>query len=789
MKHKELTLDKAFYRRFILTVALMLILPASVLASKTANDSLPVIGSDVHKGGVGLVLSGGGAKGIAHVGVIKALEENNIPIDYVVGTSMGAVIGSFYACGMTPEEMMALIKSKDFTYWSTGNIDPNKIFYFDKPFPTPSILNLNFNFRDSTEVEFQGLRANLINPTPMNFEFMKLFSPFTAQCKGDFDKLFVPFRCVYSDVYHKHKVVGRSGSLGDNVRASMSFPFVYSPIEMNGVLVYDGVIYDNFPVDVMHEVFDPGIMIGVSVSGPDGPPEPGNAYSQLEDMIIQNNDYSLPPEQGIKMQVPVRQFNVLAFDKADVIYEIGYRTALEMMDSIKQRVRKRVPEDYVDKRRKEWKAATPDVRFNKVHVDDAQPPSARYVAKSFISGNDTINMDQAEDIYYKVMSSGKIEYLLPTAMDIRPDGLATLDIDVREGAPFKLSAGGWLTSSVNSMLYASASYHNINSGMFEGGISGWLGQSYGALSANARVRLNTHVASALRIEGVVSRKKFYSKDFMFYSDDNNRTFSSQLNFFSLSYERAIGWHWKGYVKAGYSFKCNHLYGSEEPEYVALGRDKAQYHTWKCETGVSTSTLNNLIFPTSGREIIGHISASAIRARYLPHCEKEAGDSFKSHALFTAWGRYRRYFPLHGTSFIIGTMAEAAVTVGPLWENFASTKANSNVFAPTPTLSNLYNYHLRSRSYIALGVIPVWNPVERMQVRADVYCLSDIRSLKDNGLERASYKGWFRTGALFTQVSGVINFPFASLMAYGNYLTHGGWNFGVALGLFFEAPSF
>ena len=79
---------------------------------------------------VGLVLSGGGAKGIAHIGVIRALEENDIPIDYVAGTSMGAIVGGLYAAGYTPEEMLQLILSEGFADWSTGRINPNLTYYF-----------------------------------------------------------------------------------------------------------------------------------------------------------------------------------------------------------------------------------------------------------------------------------------------------------------------------------------------------------------------------------------------------------------------------------------------------------------------------------------------------------------------------------------------------------------------------------------------------------------------------------------------------------------------------------
>lgn len=114
--------------------------PASVVASSPKDTvSYPV----VKPGKVGLVLSGGGAKGIAHVGVIKALEDNDIPIDYVAGTSMGAIVGSLYSCGYSPERMMELFTSEGFHYWSTGTIPKDDVYYFTKPEPTPRWLSLN----------------------------------------------------------------------------------------------------------------------------------------------------------------------------------------------------------------------------------------------------------------------------------------------------------------------------------------------------------------------------------------------------------------------------------------------------------------------------------------------------------------------------------------------------------------------------------------------------------------------------------------------------------------------
>ncbi len=323
-----------------------------------SDDSIPEshAASRAHQS-VGLVLSGG-AKGIAHIGVIQALEDHDIPIDFVAGTSMGAIVGGLYAAGYTPAEMLDLILSKGFASWSTGQIDPNLTYYFLQKPQTPAFASLNINLNKGDSVPGSGLMpASLISPLPMNFAFMDLFAAYTAQCGGDFDRLFVPFRCVTSDVTHKHKVVCRSGMLSDAIRASMSFPAVFAPIKIGGVEMYDGGIYDNFPVDVMREDFAPSIMIGVDVHSEESTPS-GSIVSQLENMIIQNNDYDLPADEGIRIHVDVSRFSLLDFGKAREIYQAGYARAMEMMDSVEGRVTTRIPSDVRRLRRAVFKSAT-----------------------------------------------------------------------------------------------------------------------------------------------------------------------------------------------------------------------------------------------------------------------------------------------------------------------------------------------------------------------------------------------------------------------------------------------
>ena len=195
---------------------------------------------------VGLVLSGGGAKGITHIGVIKALEENNVPIDYITGTSMGAIVGGLYAMGFTPEEMIELLKSDDFKRWSTGEVESNYRFFYRNSDPKPSFVEVPFKIRriDSLDIKYNLFPTNIISPRQMNYAFVPLFSRSSAACDGDFNKLFIPFRCVASDIYNKRSVVFSKGDLGDAIRASMTFPFMFKPIMIDSCVLFDGGIYN-----------------------------------------------------------------------------------------------------------------------------------------------------------------------------------------------------------------------------------------------------------------------------------------------------------------------------------------------------------------------------------------------------------------------------------------------------------------------------------------------------------------------------------------------------------------
>lgn len=739
---------------------------------------------------IGLVLSGGGAKGIAHIGVIKALEEHGIPIDYVAGTSMGAVVGSLYCCGHTPDSMLNLVKSKEFGYWSSGRIDPNIASYIWRPEPSPRMAQVNVSFRDSVKLATNLTPTSLINPLPMSFGFMEMFAPYTAQCDSNFNRLMVPFRCVTSDVYHKRKIVCSHGSLSDAVRASMTFPGVFKPIEMDGVLVYDGGIYDNFPVDVMREDFHPDFIIGVSVSGPDTKPEPGNLFSQFEDMIIQNNDYSLPESEGVKIQVPVLQFGVLDWGKAQEIYEIGYKTGEAMADSILSRINARRSIQEVADMRRQFASKTPVLEFDSIIAKGVTKGQYEVIDHLFIGKKGRpFNLERARDAYYDLIASGKVTSMFPYATYMPDNGLFNMHLDLEPKKHFSFGAGGWLTTSNNSMLYLSAGYHAIQHNFLDVNLEGWLGQSYMALYLESSITLPGKAMSRLALQASASRQKYYESEVLFYKLHTPNFVTGYDAYARLCYTIAVGRRHRAEVSLGYGSIRDYYYPQNftNEMYQEGEREGAHHRIGALRFSFNGNSLNNLMYPSQGTEFSADLWGYSQRT----HVKRMEGDIPTNYGWrAVAEVKWKHFFPWkHRVTF--GVAADVLGTFGRLQGDYTSALVLAPDFAPTPSTKGLFNPGFRAYNYAAVGFIPTWQMVADLQLRGDFYFFTPIRNMvwDDNGLPK--YDGWFKKPQFLGEVAAVYNLNFASLALYGNYLSYPkkNWSFGLSIGLFFQAPKF
>lgn len=745
---------------------------------------------------VGLVLSGGGAKGIAHIGVIQALEEHNIPIDFVAGTSMGAIVGGLYAIGYTPDEMIDLILSPDFACWSAGRIDPNLTYYFLRQPQTPAFAHMNINVHgtDSVASDNALMPQSLISPLPMNFAFMDLFAAYTAQCGGNFDKLFVPFRCVASDVIHKHKIVCRDGMLSDAIRASMSFPAVFAPIKMNGVDVYDGGIYDNFPVDVMREEFAPSIMIGVDVHSEE-PQESNSILSQLENMIIQNNDYDLPADQGIRIHVDVSRYSLLDFDKAKEIYQIGYNRAMEMMDSIEGRVTSRIPHEARQLSRAVFKSATPYVRFDSVNVTGGTPSQNEYLTRIFETSKqhaDTFGIEKARLAYYRALTPGKLRNLFPQAYYNDSTGLFLLDLAADVKNNFTLGAGGYLTSSINSMMFVSANYSSLSFSSWSTRLMGWIGQSYMAGQFGADLSLTNTMPSALRLEAVISRQKYYESDRLFFQDNSPSFISDYEGFARLNFAWAMGRRSSAQIGVGGGYARNRYYTDGSEEFQSSNAEETRMKLFEAVARFEYSTLNEASYPTEGSFL--NLSAFQTLGKYQ-HQIKLADGNNPTTDINQHWGqvelRVANYFPM-GSKFAFGVNADVLASNRKLLNTYYASIINAPSFTPSASMEDVFNLAYHANSFVDVGIVPIWKPINNAQVRVTANMFMPFQKIEQNEFDNgAHYGAWFSNPEFTAELDLIYTLPFASICGYVNWLSYpaDNWNVGLSFGLYFTASKF
>ena len=197
---------------------------------------------------IGLVLAGGGAKGIAHVGVIKVLEEMRIPIDHVAGTSMGSLIGGLYASGMSSDQLEKLILELNWDDLFKDDPDRRDLSFRRKKDDSAFLIDMPVGYRNGKLTRPRGM----IEGQKINLLIKSLVFP--ARDVEDFDDLPIPFRAVAADIENGEPVILGSGSLDQALRASMSIPGVFSPVEIDNHLLVDGGIALNLPVKVARDM-------------------------------------------------------------------------------------------------------------------------------------------------------------------------------------------------------------------------------------------------------------------------------------------------------------------------------------------------------------------------------------------------------------------------------------------------------------------------------------------------------------------------------------------------------
>src|SRR6201987_1438089 len=272
---------------------------------------------------LGFVLEGGGALGLAHIGVITWMEEHRIPASYVAGTSMGGLVGGMYATGLSPAEIRQLI----------NGIDWDQVLSGVTPFPDLSFRRKQDARDFPSQLEF-GLRGGLKFPSgfntgqEVNLVLDEVALPYSEI--PSFNDLPIPFACVASDLISGKPHVFRDGSLAFAMRSTMSLPGIFTPVRSGKHLYADGFMLDNLPVDVGKEM---GADVTLAIHLESSPMDPNTNLSSFG--VLGQSISVMSPVNVVRsmeladllVTVPLQKYTSLDYNKADAIIKLGYEAA------------------------------------------------------------------------------------------------------------------------------------------------------------------------------------------------------------------------------------------------------------------------------------------------------------------------------------------------------------------------------------------------------------------------------------------------------------------------------
>lgn len=313
------------------------------IPSTQANSQIP-------RKKVGLVLSGGGAKGMAHIGALKVIEKAGIPIDYVVGTSMGSIIGGLYSIGYTPEQMDSLVRKQDWQFLLSDRTPRKEKNLSEREADEKYIISVPFS-----KIAIKEVTGGLIKGQ----NIANLFSELTLGYHDsiNFNRLPIPFACVSENIVNGEEYVFHEGILAQAMRASMAIPGVFTPVRMDNMVLIDGGVINNYPVDIAKKM-GADIIIGVDVQSELKPADEldgaGAILAQLVDLMGQETYLKNLDETNVHIKVDVEGFSAASFSQLaiDSLINRGERAALQeenALIALKKEIG--IPADYMPKRK------------------------------------------------------------------------------------------------------------------------------------------------------------------------------------------------------------------------------------------------------------------------------------------------------------------------------------------------------------------------------------------------------------------------------------------------------
>jgi len=715
---------------------------------------------------IGLVLSGGGATGIAHVGVLKALEERHIPIDFIVGTSAGALVASMYACGYSPKEIEAYVLSEPFQLMVRGELESEKKFYFFDDSNTSSMFNIPFS-KDS--ILQKSIPMSFVDPRYFDVEMLRILGRTSASVGNDFNQLFIPFRCVASDVVKKESVVFSNGNLNESVRASMTFPLYLNPIRINGVLYFDGGLYDNFPLNVMYEQFQADFIIGSNVTKNEIKANENDFFGMISSMMTTPTNYDLPCQDGIIIE-PKTKVGTFDFEDVQQAIDDGYRATLLKLDSLERFISVRENPDSLAIKRAAFRGQIQPIRVSSVITEPINKNEFKYANKFILPTRSHRILDESELMkrYFRLASTPQIDFLYPN-FELKPNGTFQLKLKVKKSKEFRADFGGLISSRAVNTGYFNLSYRSIGRVAHKIDAESYFGKFYGSLRANYEMVVPS--TFPISINGYFTLNRWdYFRSFATFFEDVKPSFLVQNEVYGgIKMKLPLGNNARWTMDARYFSLEDDYYQSNQ----FTNKDTADYTRFygtSLSLEYTKNSLNKKQFATEGHFF-------QVKARYVNGYERTVPGTTsilkdtveRAHQWLSLQAEFQSYFLKNGP-FHIGFHGKTVINSQSLFANYTATLLSMPAFNLIPDMQTFFLPEYRATQYVGLGTNIIFEIMNKLEYRLDVYYFQPIVQLQQNPDGTIQYGKPLQAQSMVASSSLLYDTPIGPVRATLNYFS-------------------
>ena len=727
---------------------------------------------------VALVLSGGGAKAFAHIGVLKALEENNIPIDYVVANSIGSVIGGLYVSGYSPEEIKQFMVDPGLYNFKQDDVK-NEHFLFQTSGNDASILRIPFSLERGFQVR---LPYNIYNIQEIDYLLTeKLASP-AAAAKYDFDSLMVPFRCVAAYIDSSKLIVLKEGDLAKSVRASMTFPFFIRPIKIDDRLLFDGGMYDNFPVNTAENEFDADFIIGSKAVENYLSPDEDDIVSQLTNMLMKKANFSIDSTKGFLIEIQSGKENIFNFQDIDKYIDSGYAATIRAIPELKKRISREQTTESVKAKRTAFKDKQPELFINEVIVTDVNKKQEIYFQKSFRIKKGDENADDYKKQYRRLLANENVRSVYPSLRFNPETQKFKLTLDIKEVNPFALQFGGYISSTGVNEGFVSFGYRHLGRTSKTIVAGAYFGTFYNSIWADGSWEVQGKFPFLILAQFLASRKNYFTNSRYFFEDQSPAFIIIDENYLDLSMAIPVGLSHA--LKVGVSnINLNTTYYQDNYFTRIDTADKSNFYFLNPYIDFDRNNLNRKQFASKGSRFSVGFNYYWGNEHIIPGTTAVGvEENNQDLGFFTLNIHYEQYLNIF-KPFILGISTDLSFSNKPLLGNYVSSLLLASSYEPIPLMETNFLENYRANSYGGIGVKFIFELIKVLDLRFEGnYFVPYKKILRGDEDYSVKLSTPFSYHYVVGNIQLIYHSPIGPISASVNYFERPGEKFSFYLGI-------